>query len=125
MSDTNLPQINYALNEQQTEATIEIEGTRFHVTTEQLEHAIALLGALRSHMNPPVSSDPDTNRIHPADLFSTGRLGVSTEKGAVIRFRSIQFGWFELYLSHEWCSGLIAYLQGGTPVPPKDASTKH
>jgi hypothetical protein len=125
MSDTDIIEINYALNNQRTEATVEVAGTRFVVSAAQLEDVISKLGNLRSQMTPEVPAAPDNKKLLSVDLPSVHRLGENTNKGANVSFRSPGFGWFEVYLPQQWCLGLIAYLQGGNPDTPIDSPVKH
>lgn len=125
MSESPDIEILSALNDQRTEATIEVAGTRFVVTAEQLDNAISKLGGLRSQMAPSIPEAPNQNKVFPLDLFSITRLGLTTEAGAVARFRCTHFGWFEVYLGAGWCAGLVAYLQGDNPSPPIDPKVKH
>lgn len=125
MTETQRPPFDSSLNEQRTEATIEIEGAKFVVTAEQLEIAIAHLGALRSQMLPPVPDTPNQDRMLPLEAPSIRRMGATTERGAMLQVRSSYFGWFEVYLTAEWCAGLVSFLQGADASPPKSDSTSH
>ena len=124
MSD-NSPPFTYALNEQRTEATIEINGAQIHVTAEQLENAIAYLGLLRSNMIPAVPSSIPIDRRMALDFLQVERFGNTEnpiEGGAVFSARSLYFGWLQIHMSPEWCAGLVSYFQGINPAPPLNAT---
>jgi hypothetical protein len=124
MSD-NAPPFTYALNEQRTEVDIEINGAQIHVTTEQLETAIAHLGLLRSNMLPAVPSSMPPGRALPLAFLQAERYG-DTENpivgGAVFSAQSPYFGWLQIQMSPEWCAGLVSYFQGINPAPPSNAT---
>lgn len=124
MSD-NTPPFTTVLNEQRTEATIEIEGAKIVVTAEQLETAIAHLGLLRSNMLPAVPSSTPPARMLPLAFLQAERFGSMenpTEDGAVFSARSPYFGWFQIHMSPEWCTGLVSYFQGINPAPPPNVT---
>ena len=124
---TDIPEqpFSYVLNEQRTEATIEIEGTQFVVTAEQLETTIAHLGLLRSKMLPAVPQTTQPNRMLPLDFLEVERFGNTenpTGGGMFVYARSPYFGWFQIHMSPEWCSGLVPYLTGENLSPPPNAT---
>lgn len=124
---TNIPErpFEYALNEQRTEATIEINGTQVSLTAEQLENAIAYLGALRSQMIPAVPASMPPHRMLPLDFLQAERIGNTdnpTGGGAVFSARSPYFGWLQIHMSPEWCSGLVSYFKGDDLAPPPNAT---
>lgn len=125
MTETQRPPFDSSLNEQRTEATIEIEGAKFVVTAEQLENTIAHLGLLRSKMLPAVPKTTQPNRILPLDFLEVERFGNTenpTGGGLFVYARSPYFGWFQIHMSPEWCSGLVPYLTGENLSPPPHAT---
>jgi hypothetical protein len=110
MTSITEPPFESALNEQRTEATIEVKGAKLVVTAEQLETAIAHLGLLRSKMVPAVPLSTPSDRMLPLDFLQAERFGNAespTGGGALFSARSLYFGWFQIHMSPEWCAGLI------------------
>ena len=125
MTDIQKPPFDASLNEQRTEATIEIEGAKIVVTAEQLETAIAHLGLLRSQMLPAVSHSTQPNRMLPLDFLGIERVGNTenpTGGGMLVYARSPYFGWLQIHMSPQWCAGLVPYLTGENLSPPPNAT---
>jgi hypothetical protein len=125
MADVAKAPFNASLNEQRTQANIELESKSLCVTTEQLESAIAHLGLLRSQMQPPVSLSLEESRLLPLDFLEAepiGNVASPTGGGVLFSARSTYFGWFRIHMSPEWCAGLVLHLTGKNISPPPDAT---
>ena len=87
-------------------------------TAPDLDVFIAMLGELRSRMQPPVAADAATvSEAHIAaqcdfrKLLVDGQLRSPTEAGAVFLFQSQRFGWFQFPANAQFCSDLLQWLQ--------------